>query len=85
MCTTTIFNQTDHTGTACYDSVSPDDYLSNSSSYSDNESDLGSDDYNNYKSNYESDNEETSCTPTSTTETPLVQLPNTVYKSEMLM
>ncbi|CAG8450006.1 15823_t:CDS:2 [Cetraspora pellucida] len=36
----------------------------------------GSDDYNDYKSNYKSDNKEAPCTLISTIETPLVQLPN---------
>ncbi|GES96520.1 hypothetical protein GLOIN_2v1778877 [Rhizophagus clarus] len=67
MHTPTTFNQTDHTGPALhYDGTSPDEYLSDSDSYID-ESDLGSDDYNNYKSNYESDNEEASYASTSTT------------------
>ncbi|CAG8718503.1 923_t:CDS:1, partial [Racocetra persica] len=50
----------------CYDDTGSDEYLSNSDSYID-KSDLGSDDYNNYKSNYEFDNEEASCASTSTT------------------
>ncbi|PKY43752.1 hypothetical protein RhiirA4_457825 [Rhizophagus irregularis] len=70
MHTPTTFNQTDHTGTG------PNEYLSDLDSYSNNESDCGSDDYNNYESNYESDNEEASCASTSITETPLVQLLN---------
>ncbi|RIA98455.1 hypothetical protein C1645_812717 [Glomus cerebriforme] len=49
-----------------------DEYLSESSSYSDNESDLKSDDYNNYKSNYELDNKEAPYISTSITETLLV-------------
>ncbi|RGB36493.1 hypothetical protein C1646_666922 [Rhizophagus diaphanus] len=75
MYTSTISDQTDHIGTApalCYDGISPDEYLSDSDSYND-ESDLGSDDYNNYESNYVSDNEEASCASTSTIKTPLVQ------------
>src|ERR1051326_7440075 len=81
MHTSTIFDQTDRSGTgplARYDvdGVGSDEYLSDSSSYSDNESDLGSDDNNNYESNYESDNEEAPCASTSITETPLVQPSN---------
>jgi hypothetical protein len=70
----TNFDQTDRTGTgplACYDSA--DEYLSDSSSCTDSRSDLGSDDYNVYESNYESDNEEAPCASTSTIKTPLVQ------------
>src|SRR5436309_7156337 len=77
MHTPTIFNQTDHTGTdsaLCYNGAN--EYLSDSSSCTDNKSDLGSDDYNDYESNYESDNEEASRDLTSTTQTPLVQSPN---------
>ncbi|RGB23675.1 hypothetical protein C1646_748105 [Rhizophagus diaphanus] len=70
MHTSTIFDQTDCTRTAHYDGTSPDEYLSDSDSYID-ESDLGSDDYNNYESNYKSNNEEASCSSTSTIETPL--------------
>ncbi|PKY51949.1 hypothetical protein RhiirA4_469287 [Rhizophagus irregularis] len=80
MHTPTISDQTDHTGTAPalrYDGASPDEYLSDSNSYSENESDLGSDDYNDYESNYELDNEEAPCASTSITETPLVQPSNT--------
>ena len=66
----TNFDQTDHTRTACYNSA--DEYLSNSSSYTNNRSDLESDNYNNYESNYELDNEEVSCTLTSIIKTPLV-------------
>ena len=70
MHTLTNFDQTDRTRTLTrYDGTSPNEYLSDSDSYID-ESDLGSDDYNNYESNYESDNEEASCAPTSTTVTP---------------
>src|SRR4051794_30600133 len=77
MYTTSIFDQTDHFGPlTCYDSAGPDEYLSDSNSYSDNESDCGSDDYNNYESNYEFDNEEALRASTSITETSLVQLPN---------
>src|SRR6266540_4593504 len=66
------FDQTDRIRTARYDDAEPDKYLSDSDSYND-ESDLRSDDYNNYESNYESDNEETSYASTSTIKTPLVQ------------
>ena len=67
MHTSTIFDQTDRTGTlACYDGARPDEYLSDSSSCTDNRSDLGSDDYNDYKSNYESDNEGAPYASTST-------------------
>ncbi len=76
MHTSTIFDQTDHTETARYDSAGPDEYLSDSSSCTDNRSDLGLDDYNDYESNYESDNEEASCVSTSTIKTSLVQPPN---------
>ena len=77
MHTPTNFNQTNRSGTfARYDSADPDEYLSNSSSCTDNRSDLGSDNYNDYESNYESDNEEAPCTSTSTIKTPLVQLLN---------
>src|SRR4051812_31847027 len=76
MHTLTIFDQTDRTRTlARYDSASPDEYLSDSDIYND-ESDLGSDDYNNYESNYESDNEEVPCASTCTIKTLLVQPPN---------
>ncbi|RGB30784.1 hypothetical protein C1646_671412 [Rhizophagus diaphanus] len=79
MHTSTIPNQTDRTETTTalrYDSTSPDKYLSDSSSCTDNRSDLESDNYNDYESNYESDNEEASCTSTSTIKTLLVQSPN---------
>ena len=75
MHTSTIFDQTDRFGTGPalrYDGASPDKYLSDSDSYNDNDSDCRSDDYNNYKSNYEFNNEEALCAPTSTTRTPLV-------------
>jgi hypothetical protein len=75
MHTKTIFDQTDHTGTsplARYDNAESDKYLSDLDSYSDNESDCRSDDYNNYEFNYESSNKEASCAPISTTETPLI-------------
>ena len=76
MYTLTISDQTDRRILARYISVKSDKYLSDSSSYSDNESDLRSDNYNNYEFNYESDNKEVSCASTSITETLLVQLPN---------
>ncbi|CAG8552081.1 3595_t:CDS:2 [Ambispora gerdemannii] len=76
MHTPTIFDQTDRTGTARYDGAGSDEYLSDSSSCIDNRSDLGSDGYNDYESNYESDNEEATCASTSTIKTPLVQPPN---------
>jgi hypothetical protein len=77
MRTQTISNQDRQTSPALrYDGAESDEYLSDSSGYFDNESDLGSDDCDNYESNYESDNEESPCTSTSITETPLVQLPN---------
>ena len=59
MHTPTIFDQTDRAGTGplvYYNNA--DEYLSDSSSCTDNKSDLGSDDYNDYESNYESNNEE---------------------------
>src|SRR4051794_32039999 len=75
MHTPTNFSQTDHSGTlARYNST--DEYLSDSSSCTDNKSDLGSDDYNDYESNYESDNEEAPRNSTSITQTLLVQSPN---------
>ncbi|CAB5205247.1 unnamed protein product [Rhizophagus irregularis] len=59
MHTSTISDQTDHAGPLVYyNNTGPDEYLSDSSSCTDNRSDLGSDDYNDYESNYESDNEE---------------------------
>ena len=79
MHTSTISDQTDHTGTGpllCYVSVESDEYLSDSSSCTDNGSDLGSDDYNNYESNYKSDNEEAPCASASITESPSVRLPD---------
>ena len=78
MYTSTIFDQTDHTGTGpltCYDGFDPNEYLSDSDSYNNNDSDCGSDDYNIHESNYESDSEEAPCTSTSTTVTPSFQLP----------
>src|SRR2546429_620753 len=83
MHTPTNFGQTNHAGTGPILKGSPlvyynnaDEYLSDSSSCTDNKSDLGSDDYNDYESNYESDNEEAPRDSTSTIQTPLVQSPN---------
>jgi|SRR6266542_155116 len=76
MYTSTTSDQTDHIKTTCYDSASSDEYLSNSSSYSNNESDLGSVNCNNYEFSYKSDNKEAFHVLTSITETLLVQLPN---------
>ncbi len=76
MHTSTISDQTDRRTLTRYDSVSPDKYLSNSSSCIDNRSDLGLDDYNDYEFNYESNNKETTCISTSITKTLLIQLPN---------
>ncbi len=72
MHTLTIFNKTDHETLIHYNSASPDKYLSDFNNYSDSESDLGSDDYNNYDSNYESDNKEAPCASTSIAKTLLV-------------
>ena len=59
MRTPTISNQTDRSGLLVhYNSARSGEYLSDSDSYNDNDSDCGSDDYNNYESNYEPDNEE---------------------------
>ena len=77
MHTPTTFDQTDRAGTGplvYYNNA--DEYLSDSSSCTDNKSDLGSDDYNDYESNYESDNEEAPRNSTSTIQTLLVQSPN---------
>src|SRR5436305_6456066 len=79
MHTLTIFDQTNRSGTsflAYYNNAGPNKYLSDLSSCTDNRFDLGSDDYNDYESNYESENEEAPCTSTSTIKTPLVQPPN---------
>ena len=78
---TSISDQTDRTRTgplARYDSAGLNEYLSDSDSYNDNESDCRSDDYYNHESNCESDSEEASCALTSTTRTPLVQ-PHAIY------
>ncbi|RIA93587.1 hypothetical protein C1645_819219 [Glomus cerebriforme] len=75
----TISDQTDRTRTAPafrYDGTSPNEYLSDSSSYTDNRSDLGSDNYNYYESNYESDNEKAPYASTNITKTLSIQLPN---------
>ena len=72
MHTPTIFDQTDRSGIARalrYDGAGPDEYLSDSSSCTDNRSNLGSDGYNDYESNYGSDNEEATCASTSITAT----------------
>jgi len=59
MLTQTISNQVRGSDPALrYDGTGSNEYLSDSSSCTDNRSDLGSDDYNDYESNYESDNEE---------------------------
>jgi hypothetical protein len=77
MHTPTNFDQTNRSGPRVhYNNAGPDEYLSDSSNYSDSESDFGSDGYNNYESNYESDNEEAPCASTSITKIPLIQLPN---------
>ena len=76
---TSISDQTDRTGIGPalrYNGAGPNEYLSDSDSYNDNESDCRSDDYYNHESNCESDSEEASCASTSTTRTPLVQPPN---------
>ncbi|GES74686.1 hypothetical protein GLOIN_2v1791232 [Rhizophagus clarus] len=76
MHTPTNFDQTDRTGTGpliYFNGASPDEYLSDSSSCTDNKSDLGSDDYNDNESNYESDNEEATCASTGITTTPSFQ------------
>ena len=75
MYTTSIFDQTNRSGTlARYDGAN--EYLSDSSSCTDNRSDLGSDDYNDYGSNYELNNEEAPHNSTSTVQTTLVQSSN---------
>jgi len=82
MHTPTIFDQTDRSGTAPalrYNGASPDEYLSDTDSYNDNDSDCGSDDYNNYESNYGFDNEEASCASTSTTEAVKERKVNVTY------
>ncbi len=84
MHTSTIFNKTDHETLACYNDASSDEYLSDSSSYSNSEFDLGLDDYNNYKSNYKSDNEEALCASTSIAKTLLVQLSNIEQNANVL-
>ncbi|PKK58688.1 hypothetical protein RhiirC2_795920 [Rhizophagus irregularis] len=70
MHTPTTSNQNRGTGPLVYyNSAGPDEYLSDLSSCTDNRSDLGSDDYNDYESNYESDNEEATCASTNITTT----------------
>src|SRR6266542_1120055 len=76
MHTPTNFDQTDRAGTGLTRYDGADEYLSDSSSCTDNKSDLGSDDYNDYGSNYESDNEEALRDSTSTVQTPFVQSSN---------
>src|SRR5690242_18936978 len=77
MHTPTTSNQNRGTGLLLrYDGAVSDEYLSDSNDYTDNGSDLESDNYNDYESNCEFDNEETPCTSISITETPLAQLPN---------
>ncbi|POG76088.1 hypothetical protein GLOIN_2v1821835 [Rhizophagus irregularis DAOM 181602=DAOM 197198] len=77
--TSTISDQTDRTGTlARYDGAGPSEYLSDSDTYN-NDSDCGSDDYNNYESNYESDNERALCVSTSTTEAVKERKVNVTY------
>ncbi|CAB4399636.1 unnamed protein product [Rhizophagus irregularis] len=71
MHTPTNFDQTDHSEIAHYDDAETDEYLSDSNSCIDNRSDLGLDNYNDYESNYESDNEGAPCASTSTIKTPL--------------
>ncbi|PKY33686.1 hypothetical protein RhiirB3_452794 [Rhizophagus irregularis] len=79
MYTSTISDQTDRTGTlARYDGAGPSEYLSDSDTYN-NDSDCGSDDYNNYESNYESDNERAPCVSTSTTEAVKERKVNVTY------
>jgi hypothetical protein len=75
MHTPTISDQTS-SPLVYYNSIGPNEYLSDSDSYNDNESDCGSDDYNNHESNCESDSEEASCASTSTTVAPSFQLSN---------
>src|SRR4051812_30090945 len=82
MYTSTISDQTDRIGIgplARYDGADPNEYLSDSSSCTDNRPDLESDDYNDYESNYESDNEESPCASTSTTEAVKEQKVNVTY------
>ena len=70
MHTSTISDQTDRTGIAPalrYDSTGPDEYLSDTDSYNDNDSDCGS------------DNEEASCASTSTTEAVKERKVNVTY------
>ncbi|GBC04269.1 hypothetical protein RclHR1_05590024 [Rhizophagus clarus] len=79
MHTPTTSNQKHRTGPlAYYNSAGPDEYLSDSDSYNDNESDCRTDDYYNHESNCESDSEEAFCASISTTRTPLIQ-PHAIY------
>jgi hypothetical protein len=78
MHTPTNFDQTNCVGPlAHYNNASPGKYLSDSYSY--NDSDCASDDYNTYESNYKSDNEKVSCTSTSTTEAVKERKVNVAY------
>ncbi|GBB94832.1 hypothetical protein RclHR1_02420019 [Rhizophagus clarus] len=72
--TPTNFDQTDRSGPLVYfNGADSDEYLSDSSSCTDNKSDLRSDDYNDNESNYESDNEEATGTSTDIITTPSFQ------------
>ncbi|GBC30608.2 hypothetical protein GLOIN_2v1770871 [Rhizophagus irregularis DAOM 181602=DAOM 197198] len=84
MHTPTNFDQTDHSETAHYDDAETDEYLSDSNSYTDNRSDLGSDNYNDYESNYESDNEGAPCASTSTIKTPLEKFNDNFSSKDLL-
>ncbi|CAB4478049.1 unnamed protein product [Rhizophagus irregularis] len=81
MHTSTISDQTVRKTLTRYDGAGPGEYLSDSDSYNDNDndSDCRSDNYNNYKSNYESDNEKASCASTSTTEAVKERKVNVTY------
>ncbi|CAB4492128.1 hypothetical protein RhiirA5_378046 [Rhizophagus irregularis] len=78
MYTSTISDQTDRGTLARYDGANPGEYLNDSVSYN-NDSDCRSDDYNNYESNYESDNEKAPCASTSTTEAVKERKVNVTY------
>ncbi|CAG8510440.1 12880_t:CDS:2 [Cetraspora pellucida] len=75
MHTSTISDQSDHGTLICYDGIGPNEYLNDSDSYNNNDSDCESDDYKFHRSNYKSDSEEAPCISTSTTVTPSFQLP----------
>ncbi|CAB4389189.1 unnamed protein product [Rhizophagus irregularis] len=82
MHTPTNFDQTDRTRTGPalrYDGAGPDEYVSDSDSYNNNDSDCESDDYNTHGSNYESDSEEAPCTLTSTTKAVKERKVNVAY------